>query len=184
MERDPQERVERFMQLLLAYQGRLYQYVRTAMPRSQDVDDVLQETFLVMWQKFDESCPAEGFYPWACRIAHLKVLKSFARKGRDVPGLNPQVLEQITADEMSEPEFLADSKLILQACLDKLSPSDRKLIEWRYEPNMRVDAIAVKLGRPVNSVSKSLGRIRQALWRCVDDAQRSRVGENKARRAP
>ena len=171
------------MQLLVAYQGRLYQYVRTVMPRSQEIDDVLQETFLVMWQKFDESCPAEGFYPWACRIAHLKVLKAFARRGREAPGLSQQVLEQITADETTESEFLADIKPILQACLDKLSPSDRELIEWRYEPDMRVDAIAAKLGRPVNSVSKSLGRIREALCRCIDDALESQVNDEKARRA-
>ena len=182
MDKDPSERSEKFMQLLLAYQGRLYQYVRTVMPRSQEVDDVLQETFVVMWQKFDASCPPEGFYPWACRIAHLNVLKALARKVRDVPGLNPQVLEQITADEIAEPEFLADTKLILQACLDKLPPGDRELIEWRYEPGMQVSVIAAKLGRPVNSVSKSLGRIRQVLWRCVDEALKSQVNEERKKR--
>lgn len=163
------------MQLLLANQGRLYQYVRTVMPRSQEVDDVLQEVFVVMWQKFDESFPPEGFYPWACRIAHWKVLKAISRNAHAVQGLNQQVLEQITADEQAEPEFLADTKMILQACLDKLAPRDRELIEWRYEPGVRVGGIAAKLGRPVNSVSKSLGRIRQALWQCVDEALKSQV---------
>lgn len=179
MDKDLPERSEKFMQLLLASQGRLYQYVRTVMPRSQDVDDVLQEAFVTMWQKFDESFPAEGFYPWACRVAHLKVLKAITRGARDMPGLSQQVLEQITADEIAESEFLVDTKVILQGCLDKLSPADRDLIEWRYEPGVRVGAIAAELGRPVNSVSKSLGRIRQTLWQCVDETLKSQVNEQR-----
>jgi RNA polymerase sigma-70 factor, ECF subfamily len=176
------DRSEKFMRLLLAHQGRLYQYVRTVMPRSQEVEDVLQETFLVMWQKFDESFPSQGFYPWACRIAHLKVLKALTRSGRNMSGLSEQVLEQITADEITESAFLADNKRILQGCLDKLPPSDRELIEWRYEPGMRVNTIAAKLGRPANSISKSLGRVRQALWQCIEDALKAQADEEQQRR--
>jgi RNA polymerase sigma-70 factor, ECF subfamily len=175
MNEDPGKRVDRFMCLLIAHQERLYRYVRMVMPHSQQIDDVLQETFLVMWQKFDESLPAAGFYSWACRIAHLKVLEAFARNIRDVPVLDQEILEQVTADAILEPESLADIRLFLQACMVKLSIGDRELIELRYESGMRVDAIAAKLSRPVNSVSKSLGRIRHVLWQCVDDALKSQA---------
>jgi RNA polymerase sigma-70 factor, ECF subfamily len=173
------KRVEQFMQLLVAHQGRLYQYVRIMMPRSQDVDDVLQETFLVMWRKFDESSPPGGFYSWACRIAHLEMLKARERKIRHSYILKEEILDQLAADEAAEPEFLADIKVMLQACLDKLPPDDRALIERRYEPGVRVDAMAADLGRPVNSVSKSLGRIRQSLWQCIDDALREQAAEER-----
>jgi RNA polymerase sigma-70 factor, ECF subfamily len=173
------ERVEQFMQLLVAHQGRLYQYVRMMMPRFQEVDDVLQETFLVMWRKYDESLPAGGFYAWACRIAYLEVLKSRERNIRHSHILNQETLEQLATDEAAEPEFLANIKLMLQTCLDKLPPDDRVLIERRYEPGIRVDAMAAELGRPVNSVSKSLGRIRQSLWQCVDDALRAQATEER-----
>lgn len=181
MDKEPQKRVELFVPLLLAHHQRLYQYLHMAMPRSQeiDIDDVLQETSLVMWQKFDESCPAGGFYTWACRIAHLKVLEWFARKARDVPILDRETLEQITLDETAEGESLTDIKPLLQLCMDKLPPRDRELIERRYEPGVRVEGIAIELGRPVNSVSKSLGRIRQTLWRCIDSALKSQISAAK-----
>ncbi len=38
-----------------------------------------------------------------------------------------------------------------------------------YAPGATVKDIARRLGRPANSVSKSLGRIRQALWDCVNE---------------
>lgn len=173
------ERVEQFMQLLIAHQGRLYQYVRMMMPRSQEVDDVLQETFLVMWRKFDESSPPGGFYSWGCRIAHLEMLKARERNVRRSHILNQEILDQLAADEAAEPEFLVDIKVMLHACLDKLPPDDRMLIERRYEPGVRVDAMAAELGRPVNSVSKSLGRIRQSLWQCVDNTLRMQAAEER-----
>jgi len=33
-----------------------------------------------------------------------------------------------------------------------------------------VQVLAADLGRPVNSVSKSLGRIRRQLWKCINEA--------------
>jgi RNA polymerase sigma-70 factor (ECF subfamily) len=179
MEPDSPKRVEQFMQLLVAHQGRLYQYVRMMLPRYQEVDDVLQETFLVMWRKYDESTPPGGFYTWACRIAYLEVLKSRDRTIQRSHILNQEILDQLADDEAAEPESLTDIKVFLQTCLDKLPPDDRTLIERRYEPGVRVDAMAAELGRPVNSVSKSLGRIRQSLWQCVDAAVRAQSSEER-----
>ncbi len=158
------------MTLLVAHQGRLYQYVRMLLPRCQDVDDVLQQAFLVMWRKFDESYPDASFYAWASRIAYLEVLKVRDRRGRDVPVLDQEILEQIADDEAREPDYLSNIKTLLEPCMDKLPPVDRELIERRYQPGALVHLLAAELGRPVNSVSKSLGRIRRTLWKCINDA--------------
>lgn len=169
MNSSPPDRVDRFMELLVSHQGQIYQYVRMLMPRSQDVDDVLQQTFLVMWRKFDESYAAESFYTWATRIAYLEVLKARAAR-RELSLLDDAVLEKLVAEEAREPDFLANLKMLLEACLDKLSPPDRELIERRYQPGVTVNALALELGRPANSVSKSLGRIRHALWKCIEES--------------
>ena len=166
----PPEHVDRFMKLLVSHQGRLYQYVRMLMPRGQDVDDVLQQAFLVMWKKFDVSYPEASFYSWATRIAYLEVLKSRERTSRNLTVLDSTVLEQIALDEAREPDYLFDLKSYLEDCLDKLGRGDRELIEQRYQPGVLVGALAAELGRPVNSVSKSLGRIRRTLWKCINEA--------------
>ena len=98
------------------------------------------------------------------------MLKIRDRKSRDVPVLDQAVLEQIADDEAREPDYLANLKTFLESCLDKLGPGDRELIERRYQPGALVGALAVELGRPVNSVSKSLGRIRRTLWKCINEA--------------
>jgi RNA polymerase sigma-70 factor, ECF subfamily len=161
------------MRLLVRHQGRLYQYVRMLMPRERDVDDVLQQAFLVMWQKFDESYSEASFYAWATRVAYLEVLKARGRGHRGLPLLDREILEKIAAEETEEPEFLANLKTLLEACLDRLAPDDRELIERRYQPGVLVNALAADLGRPVNSVSKSLGRIRRTLWKCINESSES-----------
>ena len=98
------------------------------------MDDVLQQTYLVMWRKFDESYSEASFYAWATRIAYLEVLKARTRDVRKLPVLDRQVLEQIAAEEAREPDFLTDLKTLLEACLDRLAPGDRELIERRYQP--------------------------------------------------
>jgi RNA polymerase sigma-70 factor (ECF subfamily) len=171
--------VDRFMQLLVAHQSRLYQYVRMLMPRVQDAEDVLQQTFIVMWRKYDPAQPESSFYAWATRIAYLEVLKSRERNAREATILDSGVLERIVAEEEAEPEYLAELKSLLEACLDRLPPDDRELIERRYQPGMLVGALAAELGRPVNSVSKSLGRIRRALWKCVNEAEAEKTAAEK-----
>jgi RNA polymerase sigma-70 factor, ECF subfamily len=167
------DRVDLFMMMLVRHQGRLYQYVRMLMPRGQDVEDVLQQTLLVMWKKFDESYPEASFYSWATRIAYLEVLKSRDRQGRDVPVLDREILELIADEEFREPDFLGNLKTLLEKCLDLLAPVDRELIERRYESGMMVNNLAAELGRPVNSVSKSLGRIRRTLLKCINEKSMS-----------
>ena len=152
----PEERLDRFVRLLVCHQGRLYQYVRMLTPRGADVEDILQQAFLVMWQKFDESYADASFYGWATRVAYLEVLKARSRGRRNLPLLDQEVLDKIVGEESEEPEFLANLKTLLDGCLKKLPPNDRELIERRYQPGVLVQRLAEELGRPVNSVSSSL----------------------------
>ena len=48
-----------FLRLFLQNQRRLYAYILTLLPNRADADDVLQETSLVMWDKFDADGPPD-----------------------------------------------------------------------------------------------------------------------------
>ena len=63
------------------FRCRLYAYVLTLLPNRADADDVLQETSLVMWDKFDPADPPADFLAWARRVAYHKVL-DFYKKSR------------------------------------------------------------------------------------------------------
>jgi RNA polymerase sigma-70 factor (ECF subfamily) len=63
----------------------------------------------------------------------------------------------------------------LRRCLEKLSEKDRQLVRKCYGDGYRPQgarvtfkAVALELGRPVNTVYKALNRIRRALYECIE----------------
>jgi RNA polymerase sigma-70 factor (ECF subfamily) len=133
---------------------------------------------VVLWKKFDRFDPATNFYAWAARIAFLEVCSYRRQNRRMVTIFDEAVFEQIAAEIDRESELLEARRDAMQRCADKLSLTDRELISLRYAPGATVKDIAQRLGRPANSVSKSLGRIRQTLWDCIN--QEMAASENRA----
>jgi RNA polymerase sigma-70 factor, ECF subfamily len=156
-----------FMTLLVGNQRQLFQYIHALLPREQDAEDALQETSLVLWRKFDQFEPGTSFFAWASRVAYFEVLTLRKRHSTGLQTLDDQALS-LVAEEASLKASVIDARhAALVDCLNKLRPVDRDLIEHRYAPGARRSDLARETGRPVNSISKSLGRIRQALWDCV-----------------
>lgn len=160
------DKTEQFMTLLAQSQGQLYRYIRTLLPREQAVDDVMQDTLLILWRKFDEYQPGTNFGGWASRIAYFEVLKERSRKSR-VQLLDDDVLERLALQLAEKTDDTESQRIILEGCLDKLTPEDRVLIEGRYTPEVKMTDVADQLNRPVNSVYKSVGRVRKQLFECV-----------------
>jgi len=172
------EKIERFMRELMSHQRRLYQYIHALLPRQQDAEDVMQNTLLVLWRKFDQFQPATSFYAWARNVAFREICNYRRRNKREVTIFDEEVFEQI-AEELEEQAELSEARYAaLLRCAEKLSLPDRELIHLRYVLGTAVKEIAARLGRPANSVCKSLSRIRQALWDCINEELAS--GESSA----
>lgn len=159
--------IPRFVSLFIADQPRIYRCIVTLLGSEQDADDVLQETATVLWRKFAEFQPGTSFFAWASKSAYYAVLQHRERKGRSVPCLDQDVLEQIAALSAADDSLLNIRQTALQLCLDKLTPRDRSLIDDYYLKQTKGKDIATQLGRPEKSVFRSLGRIRRTLVECV-----------------
>ena len=174
-------KVDRFMTELMGNQRRLYQYIHVLLPRQQDAEYAMQNTLLVLWRKFDQFDPATSFYAWASRVAYLEVQNYRRRNSRLVTILDEAVFERIAAEVDAQSELLEARRAAMLRLADRLGPIDRELLYMRYGPGGTVKEIARRLGRPANSVCKLLGRIRQALWDCINEemaAGERRPGRN------
>jgi RNA polymerase sigma-70 factor, ECF subfamily len=172
-------RLNEFMVALAAHQRWLYQYIFTLLPRHHDADDVMQNTLLVLWEKFDQFDPTTSFYAWASRIAYLQAQNYYRQNRRLVTVLDKAVFEQIAARIDSHSDLLQARQESMVRCAERLGPADRLLLNLRYAPGATVKNVARQLGRPANSVCKSLGRIRRALWDCIM-AEMASTDENPA----
>jgi RNA polymerase sigma-70 factor (ECF subfamily) len=162
------ERMKQFVELYSQHYPRLQYYLMALLPISNDAADVMQETSLVLWKKFDSFEIGTNFLAWACKIARLEVLKHYERGGRSTKLFDTRVLEQLAVQVNDSTARPAPPLEILESCLAVLSETDRKLIRRRYEPDTTVNQIAEEIDVTANSLSKMLGRIRRALLTCME----------------
>ena len=155
------------MRLFARYQRYVYYFIRSLMPDPAAVEEVLQETSLVLWKKFGEFQPGSNFHAWACKIARLEVFNYRARASRAEMHFSDVFVEEI-ADEADESIAYLEARMrVLESCLQKMSARDREMIDRRYRPGGTSRSVARELHRPIRSVYKSLSRIRKALLDCV-----------------
>ena len=135
------------------------------MPDVEDAHEILQETALDLWRKFDQYDPAFPFAAWACRFAFRRVLKYREQKARRVKYLSVESLTQVAAERSEKDGILEERWRALETCLQHLCEADRLVVEHRYSRQMSVAQIAAITGRNTSALYKALERIRRKLLR-------------------
>ncbi|MBI1371519.1 MAG: sigma-70 family RNA polymerase sigma factor [Phycisphaera sp.] len=176
VENGPTEPVshEMFLRLYSVAQRRVHAYIGAFLPNAADVDEVLQETSVVLWRKFgefesgaDRAEEAERFVRWSCGVARFEVLRFMRQhRGAAMP-LDDRTLDVLADEHQAMSDELDERRSALQRCMQRLRDVDRVLVQRCYERGVTAKEVADELGRPVNSVYKSLGRIRVSLLQCI-----------------
>ena len=168
--RDPTggPKVERFAQLLAKCQRRVFLYALGLVHNSADAEEILQQTNLVLWRKFDQYEPGTEFARWACRIAYYEVLKFRERRAREARLFSSEFVETLAVESQSSMDLWDARREALVRCLKKLTESDRQLVLRRYQENATTRTVAEALGRSIQGARKSLHRIRMALLACIE----------------
>lgn len=162
---------EAFARLFGLNQGRVFAYIVTLVPCWADAEDVLQNTSIVLWKKFDQFDQSADFARWACGVAYREILKYLEQKGRQRQVFSKVMLERIARAHIARSDLLEKQHLAMDDCVMQLPPADREIIEHYYYQGKKTAAeVARELGRPTNTVLHALVRIRGALHRCIDEA--------------
>ncbi len=72
------------VQEIARHQSRLRAFVRCLMVRPSDVDDLLQEINVVLWEKADEFQPNTDFWAWALGLGQPDCEVQGAESGSEV----------------------------------------------------------------------------------------------------
>ena len=156
-----------FVRQLVQCQNRIYSYILTLVPNWSDADDILQDTIEVMWRKYGEQEDIENFTSLGISISRNIVFSYYRNKKQRETSLEQTALENI-ADFAAELSVENDERIkVLRSCLTKLSNRDMELIRLRYEENMNVKKVAEVSNRSVYGLYKALGRIHDAIMKCV-----------------
>jgi RNA polymerase sigma-70 factor (ECF subfamily) len=168
---------EAFVRDLTAHQSRLRGLIRCLLFDPTDVEDVWQDTNVLLIKKAQEFQPGTDFWAWSSCIARYQVLTHCKKVKRSRVIFSTDALEALAADFDALRDRVDPRRDALQACLALLPLPQRQLLELRYGPRISVTDIAARVKRPVGSVRQSLYRIRAALLACIE---RRLAGEGAA----
>jgi len=161
------DRYQQFLRLFLENDRRLYAFIVSILPNLSDAEDVLQETCVVLWEKFDDFTPGTNFLAWSCRIARFKVLKFLEKQYRGPLRFTEATLDAIAADAIQMTPQLDARHQALAECMERLNKKDRDLLRRRYQKDATTRAVASQLGRSASAIYKSLSKIHDALFDCI-----------------
>lgn len=158
---------KRLMALMTRHQRQIFSYIYTLVPRRHDAEDLLQETSVIICEKFDEFRPGSDFVAWACQIAWWRVRYSRQKFARSKVVFDQDLLDAVAQTASALATELDERHEALALCLGKLHARDRELVLTRYEPGHGVPEAARRSGRSMDAAYKALNRIRKSLFDCV-----------------
>lgn len=162
------ERQAQFLRLFLASERELFRYVSALVPAMDDASEVVQQTALQLWNKFDDYDPGQPFTPWACRFG-LNVAKQWmGRRQRWAKLLETGVAEKIVERRDKTLPEMENKLRHLDNCIEKLPETERALVERFYWHRENVPTICETLNQTAEAVYKALQRIRQRLRDCIE----------------
>ena len=174
---DPQKQ-ELVVRFLASTHERLLRYVFVLLSDWEGAQEVVQNTHVVVWRKAGEfsSDTEEAFLRWVKKIAYFEV-KKFLKQRQQHSALYDSELLEMIRDEMDA----VDAELELQrealaTCIDKLPSRDQELLRLKYWHTQSVSKLSTRLGRTIDSLYKSLQRIRRSLLTCMERESR-RLGQ-------
>ncbi len=165
---------QEFVGLLTGHQSAIRCFIISLMPGSSDVQDVLQDTNLVIWEKMASFQLGTDFRAWSFAIAKNVAMDHLRKVKRDrSPVLDKELMGLIADTWHGRKDDVDNTKEIaLDRCLGELSKAEATIVQARYRSGSSLESYSADCGRPVGSLRVSLFRIRAKLRECV----RKRIG--------
>lgn len=171
-----------FTALIARHDQAIRRFVRSLMPSREGVDDVVQETALQCWKKFDEFCAdksevdsGDEFIRWACVIARFKALSWQRDRGRDRLVFRDNVIELLAKSALADLDQQANEQQAVDLCLAKLGADQRRLVLSVHQPGESVAKIAAATGMKARRLYSQVNALRKQLLNCVRQQLASEV---------
>ena len=157
---------EAFESLYRLYYPRLTNFLLKLVRRPQLVEEALNDTLMVVWQRPDSFHGGSKLSTWIFAIAYRKAMKALGRF--DDPREDPDGFER--ADDGPGPEENSAGVLrrdLLARAMDELSPAHRAVVDLTYYHELDYNEIARILDCPVGTVKTRMFHARRQLRRIV-----------------
>ena len=164
---------ERFLKLFAHHENDLRTFIRSLLPTWHDADEVVQQSALVIWRKFDQFDPSTEFMKWACVIARFEALAYRRKMARDRLVFREDILELMADEGAEEIDQRQAEYEALESCLQAIPEKHRRLLTLAYTPGIKVKELARQAGSSSAAFYMRLNRLRKDLMHCIESKTQS-----------
>ena len=155
---------EAFRALVHEYTPRLLWFVRKLGLPDKDADDVLQESWLVVWSKLNRLRSLRLFRSWLYGITRNTAMQHLAKtKTREVP-----VADIDPLDGPPEESFFERYQPYLNQALERMSLTHREILALRFIEGMTYEELALTTGVTLGTIKSRLHNAKHALRRQLE----------------
>jgi RNA polymerase sigma-70 factor, ECF subfamily len=146
-------------ELYLSYHRRLARFLSRFTPRYENVEEIINDTFMVVWQSAKDFRYASQVSTWIIGIAYRTALKSLRRQKNHAAARSLDDYPEQTTDPTSE----AEVHDWLTHGLSRLPVEQRLTLELAYHMGHSLEEIAAITQCPVGTVKARMFHAREKL---------------------
>jgi RNA polymerase sigma-70 factor, ECF subfamily len=146
-------------ELYLGYHRRLARFLSRFTPRYENIEEIINDTFMVVWQNAKSFRNASQVSTWIIGIAYRTALKSIRRQKNHT---GTRSLDEYP-EQSVDPTFDAEVHDWLKHGLSRLPVEQRLTLELAYQMGHSLDEIAIITDCPVGTVKARMFHAREKL---------------------
>lgn len=164
-------------ELYLGYHRRLARFLSRFTPRYENIEEIINDTFMVVWQSAKDFRYASQVSTWIIGIAYRTALKSLRRQKNHNSARSLDEYPEQSVD----PTFDAEVQDWLKHGLNQLPAEQRLTLELAYHMGHSLEEIAAITECPVGTVKARMFHAREKLRQYLPTLSRG-ASEVSARR--
>ena len=145
-----------FERLLKEYQKPLYNHIRNIVLNHDDADDVLQNTFLKVFQYLNRFKGESKLFSWMYRIATNEALTFLKQKAKK-QGVSSETLQNNAIDNLKADVYFDGNEIQikLQKAIVLLPEKQQLVFKMKYFEELKYEEISDILGTSVGALKAS-----------------------------
>lgn len=145
-----------FGSLMHKYSRKVYWQVRRIVIDHDDTNDVVQNTFIKVWEKLDQFREDSLFYTWLYRIAINEAL-AFLQKKKNNLNIPIETLQAQLSDQLVSSSYFNGNRasLLLEQAVLSLPEKQRVVFNLKYFERLKYEEISEILNTSVGALKAS-----------------------------
>ena len=145
-----------FRQLVSQYSRPLYSHIRNIVLDHDDANDVLQNTFIKVFQNLKNFKGESKLFSWIYRIATNEALTSISQRAKKSGISSEEVLDKKVQNLQADTYFNGDEiQLKLQQAIAKLPEKQQLVFKMKYFEEIKYEDMSEILGTSVGALKAS-----------------------------